>query len=306
MQQSRWFVRGNEIMEVIIFGGSGFLGSWVVAKLIKSGYKVIIFDLNIDKSLLTKFLGKEISKIKFISGDITDYEQVLSSMNNIKYVINLAGLMTPDCSKNPVLGAQVNIIGSINVFEAVKKKGISFLIYASSAGIFGQNDKYYPMPETHYGAYKLAVEGVAKAYFNENKISSLGIRPFVIYGPGREIGGTAGVTLACKAAKQGYPYNINFSGSAGFVYVADVANLVQMSMENSPLGANVININGITASVETFAAIIKKNIPLANLTIKGEGLAVVDEILGKHPSEFFEKFQYTNLNDGIQSTINFY
>ena len=306
MQQSRWFVRGNEIMEMIIFGGSGFLGSWVVAKLIKSGYKVIIFDLNIDKSLLTKFLGKEISKIKFISGDITDYEQVLSSMNNIKYVINLAGLMTPDCSKNPVLGAQVNIIGSINVFEAVKKKGISFLIYASSAGIFGQDDKYYPMPETHYGAYKLAVEGVAKAYFNENKISSLGIRPFVIYGPGREIGGTAGVTLACKAAKQGYPYNINFSGSAGFVYIADVANLVQMSMEKSPLGANVININGITASVETFAAIIKKNIPLANLTIKGEGLAVVDEILGKHPSEFFEKFQYTSLNDGIQSTINFY
>ena len=306
MQQSRWFIRGNEIMEVIIFGGSGFLGSWVVAKLIKSGYKVIIFDLNIDKSLLTKFLGKEISKIKFISGDITDYEQVLSSMNNIKYVINLAGLMTPDCSKNPVLGAQVNIIGSINVFEAVKKKGISFLIYASSAGIFGQDDKYYPMPETHYGAYKLAVEGVAKAYFNENKISSLGIRPFVIYGPGREIGGTAGVTLACKAAKQGYPYNINFSGSAGFVYIADVANLVQMSMEKSPLGANVININGITASVETFAAIIKKNIPLANLTIKGEGLAVVDEILGKHPSEFFEKFQYTSLNDGIQSTINFY
>ena len=306
MQQSRWFVRGNEIMEVIIFGGSGFLGSWVVAKLIKSGYKVIIFDLNIDKSLLTKFLGKEISKIKFISGDITDYEQVLSSMNNIKYVINLAGLMTPDCSKNPVLGAQVNIIGSINVFEAVKKKGISFLIYASSAGIFGQDDKYYPIPETHYGAYKLAVEGVAKAYFNENKISSLGIRPFVIYGPGREIGGTAGVTLACKAAKQGYPYNINFSGSAGFVYIADVANLVQMSMEKSPLGANVININGITASVETFAAIIKKNIPLANLTIKGEGLAVVDEILGKHPSEFFEKFQYTSLNDGIQSTINFY
>ena len=306
MQQSRWFVRGNEIMEVIIFGGSGFLGSWVAAKLIKSGYKVIIFDLNIDKSLLTKFLGKEISKIKFISGDITDYEQVLSSMNNIKYVINLAGLMTPDCSKNPVLGAQVNIIGSINVFEAVKKKGISFLIYASSAGIFGQDDKYYPMPETHYGAYKLAVEGVAKAYFNENKISSLGIRPFVIYGPGREIGCTAGVTLACKAAKQGYPYNINFSGSAGFVYIADVANLVQMSMEKSPLGANVININGITASVETFAAIIKKNIPLANLTIKGEGLAVVDEILGKHPSEFFEKFQYTSLNDGIQSTINFY
>ena len=293
-------------MEVIIFGGSGFLGSWVATKLIKSGYKVTIFDLNIDKSLLTKLLAKEISQIKFISGDITDYEQVLSSINNMKYVINLAGLMTPDCSKNPALGAQVNIIGSINVFEAVKKKGISFLIYASSAGVFGQNNKYDPLPETHYGSYKLAVEGIARAYFNEANISSLGIRPYVIYGPGREVGGTASLTLACKAAKQGYPHNISFSGSAGFVYIADVANLVQMSMEKVPFGADVLNINGITTSVKSFVAIIKKNIPLANLTIKGDELTIVDEILGKHPSELFKKFQYTSLNVGIKSTINFY
>ena len=306
MQQSRWLLGENKTMQVIIFGGSGFLGSWVVTKLIKVGYEVTVFDLNIDKNLLTKLLGKEISKIKFITGDITNYDQVLSSIDNMKYVINLAGLMTPDCSKNPVLGAQVNVLGSINVFEAVKKKGISFLVYASSAGVFGQGDKYYPLPETHYGSYKLAVEGIARAYFNEDKISSLGIRPFVIYGPGREVGGTAGVTLACKAAKQDYPYNIYFSGSAGFVYVGDVANLVQMSMDKTPFGANTVNINGITASVENFAAIIKKNIPLANLTIKGDGLAVVDEILGKHPSELFKEFKYTSLNDGIKSTINFY
>ena len=304
MQQSRWLLGENKTMQVIIFGGSGFLGSWVVTKLIKVGYEVTVFDLNIDKNLLTKLLGKEISKIKFITGDITNYDQVLSSINNMKYVINLAGLMTPDCSKNPVLGAQVNIIGSINVFEAVKKKGVSFVVYASSAGVFGQDDKYYPLPETHYGSYKLAVEGIARAYFNEDKISSLGLRPFVIYGPGREVGGTAGVTLACKAAKQDYPHNINFSGSAGFVYVGDVANLVQMSMDKTPFGANTVGLNGKMSLI--FAAIIKKNIPLANLTIKGEGLAVVDEILGKHPSEFFEKFKYTSLNDGIKSTINFY
>ena len=57
-----------------------------------------------------------------------------------------------------------------------------FLVYASSAGVFGQKDHYYPFPETHYGAYKLAVEGVARAYFNEAGISSVGIRPYVIYG----------------------------------------------------------------------------------------------------------------------------
>ena len=199
------------------------------------------------------------------------------------HVINLAGLMTPDCSSNPILGAKVNLLGSINVFEALKKNNIKFLVYASSAGVFGQKDHYYPFPETHYGAYKLAVEGVARAYFNEAGISSVGIRPYVIYGPGREVGGTAGVTLACKAAKQGDSYTVNFSGKAGFVYVEDVADLVEMSIAQIPSGALTFNINGITADVSDFINLIKKNIPLANIGIKGNPLSVVDEIRGNEP-----------------------
>ena len=222
------------------------------------------------------------------------------------HVINLAGLMTPDCSSNPILGAKVNLLGSINVFEALKKNNIKFLVYASSAGVFGQKDHYYPFPETHYGAYKLAVEGVARAYFNEAGISSVGIRPYVIYGPGREVGGTAGVTLACKAAKQGDSYTVNFSGKAGFVYVEDVADLVEMSIAQIPSGALTFNINGITADVTDFINLIKKNIPLANIDIKGNPLSVVDEIRGNEPSNIFKKFKYTSLEDGIKRTIDFY
>jgi nucleoside-diphosphate-sugar epimerase len=222
------------------------------------------------------------------------------------HVINLAGLMTPDCSSNPILGAKVNILGSINVFEALKKNNIKFLVYASSAGVFGQKDKYNPFPETHYGAYKLAVEGVARAYFNEANISSVGIRPYVIYGPGREIGGTAGVTLACKAAKQGYNYTINFSGKAGFVFVEDVTNLVERLIDKAPIGALTMNINGITTSVENFVSIIKKIIPDAKVKFNGKPLNVVEEILGGGPSKIFYDFKYTSLDHGINKTINFY
>ena len=293
-------------MNVIVFGGCGFLGSWIVTKLLREGYDVTIFDLKMDKNLLNKLLGDEISRIKFIRGDITKYDEVLSSTQNMQYVINLAGLMTPDCSENPSLGAKVNIIGSINVFDAVKSHGIPFLVYASSAGVFGKNDQYYPVPETHYGSYKLAVEGIARAYFNESNISSIGIRPFVIYGPGREVGGTAGVTLGCKAAKEKHSYIINFTGSAGFVFVDDVVDLVQMSIEKAPIGATTININGITTSVKNFVNIIKKNIPLANISFKGNSLAVVEEILGGEPSQVFKDFKYTSLEDGIKKTIDFY
>ena len=292
--------------KIIIFGGSGFLGSWIVKAFLKKGYSVSIFDLKIQKELLSHVVGDDINKIKFINGDITNYDQVQEAINDMDHVINLAGLMTPDCSSNPILGAKVNVLGSINVFEALKKNNNKFLVYASSAGVFGQKDHYYPFPETHYGAYKLAVEGVARAYLNEDGISSVGIRPYVIYGPGREVGGTAGVTLACKAAKQGDSYTVNFSGKAGFVYVQDVVDLVEMSIAQIPSGALTFNINGITADVSEFINLIKKNIPLSDIGIEGDPLSVVDEIRGNEPSKTFKKFKYTSLEDGIKRTIDFY
>ena len=292
--------------KIIIFGGCGFLGSWIARAFFKKGYSVSVFDLKIQKELLSYFIGEDINEIKFIQGDITNYDQVQEVTNNMDHVINLAGLMTPDCSSNPILGAKVNLLGSINVFEALKKNNIKFLVYASSAGVFGQKDHYYPFPETHYGAYKLAVEGVARAYFNEAGISSVGIRPYVIYGPGREVGGTAGVTLACKAAKQGDSYTVNFLGKAGFVFVEDVADLVEMSIVQMPSGALTFNINGITADVSDFINLIKKNIPQSDIAIKGNSLSVVDEIRGNEPSKTFKKFKYTSLEDGIKRTIDFY
>ena len=290
---------------ILIFGGCGFLGSWITKALLKKNLKITIFDLRIKTELLKNLIGNDLNKINFIEGDISDYEQVLKATEDMNYILNLAGLMTPDCSSNPSLGAEVNVKGSINVFEAIKKNNIKFLIYTSSGGVYGNEDKYNPFPETHYGAFKLAVEGMARAYFNESLISSVGLRPFVIYGPGREIGGTAGVTLACKAAKQNFEYTVGFSGKVGFVYVEDVTNLVERLIDKAPLGATTMNINGITTSVENFVSIIKKNIPDAKVKFSGKPLSVVEEILGGEPSKTFKDFKYTSLDNGINKTINF-
>ena len=291
---------------ILIFGGCGFLGSWITKALLKKNLKITIFDLRIKTDLLKNLIGNDLNKINFIEGDISDYEQVLKATEDMNYILNLAGLMTPDCSSNPSLGAEVNVKGSINVFEAIKKHNIKFLIYTSSGGVYGNEDKYNPFPETHYGAFKLAVEGMARAYFNESLISSVGLRPFVIYGPGREVGGTAGVTLACKAAKQNFEYTVGFSGKVGFVYVEDVTNLVERLIDKAPVGAITMNINGITTSVENFVSIIKKNIPDANVKFSGKPLSVVEEILGGEPSKTFKDFKYTSLDNGINKTINFY
>ena len=71
------------------------------------------------------------------------------------------------------------------------------------------------------------------------------MRPFVVYGPGREIGGTASISLACKAVARRQEYEIEFGG-AGFVYVEDIANIVLKILESLPNGAKVMNINGIS------------------------------------------------------------
>ena len=291
---------------ILIFGGCGFLGSWITKSLLKKNLKITIFDLRIKTELLKNLIGDKFNNIDFIEGDITDFEVVLKATKDMDYILNLAGLMTPDCSSNPSLGAEVNVKGSINVFEAIKRNNIKFLIYTSSGGVYGNEDKYNPFPETHYGAFKLAVEGMARAYFNESLISSVGLRPFVIYGPGREVGGTAGVTLACKAAKQNFEYTVGFSGKVGFVYVEDVTNLVERLIDKAPVGAITMNINGITTSVENFVSIIKKNIPDANVKFSGKALSVVEEILGGEPSKTFKDFKYTSLDNGINKTINFY
>ena len=111
--------------KIIIFGGCGFLGSWIVKALLKKNIKITIFDLRIKTDLLKNLIGNELKKINFIEGDITDYEHVLKATKDTNYVINLAGLMTPDCSSNPSMGADVNVKGSINVFEAIKRHNIT-------------------------------------------------------------------------------------------------------------------------------------------------------------------------------------
>ena len=131
-------------MKAVVFGGSGFLGTWLVKKLVENNIKTIIFDKN--KTSLKNFVDLNDTNIQFIEGDITNSEQVsdISKMGDV--LINLAGLMTPDCSKNPISGVSVNIIGSINVFKAAINQNNKYVIYTSSGGVFGRENSEIPFP----------------------------------------------------------------------------------------------------------------------------------------------------------------
>src|SRR5205823_5880493 len=171
-------------------------------------------------------------RVRFIAGDITDIGAVRSALkaSGARRLIHLAGLRVPACKADPVAGAFVNVVGTLNVFESARALEVERVIYASSAAVFGAGDEESPLdesaasePTTHYGVFKRANEGNARVYYLDHGLSSVGLRPLTVYGVNRDSGLTSDPTRAMKAAVLGVPFQIRFSGATDFQYVADTA-----------------------------------------------------------------------------------
>lgn len=293
-------------MTILITGGGGFLGAWAIRRFLARGLSVRIFDSRDDRSLVREIAGPAADGLDWRVGDVSDPAHVFAAASGCTGAVALAGLLTPACAADPVRGAQVNLIGVLNVFEAAKRERIGFVCYASSAGVYGPDDGEEPRPTTHYGAFKLACEGAARAYFAQSGLSSIGLRPFVAYGPGREVGMSAGPTLACRAATRGEPYTIPFTGEAGFVYADDVAAAIEEAVTVAPSGAHVFNMTGETADVADLAAEIRRQWPGAAIGQSGPPLPVASRLAGPSIRTLLPGVPDTPLMDGIAATLAHY
>lgn len=291
-------------MKVLITGGGGFLGAWIARRLLGRGFAIKIFDLADNRELVRSIVGDSTDLIEWRCGDIRRLAEVADAAQGCDALIHLAAVLTPACRDDPVFGAEVNLLGTLHAFEAAKKHRIGRVVYASSGGVFGPEPSNEPVPTTHYGAFKLACEGCARAYWEDAGVSSLGIRPFVVYGPGRETGLTAGPSLACKAAARGMPYTVPYTGLSGMVYVDDVAAAYELALLNEYTGAHVINQQGQTVDMDEILAEIRRCVPDARVSAAGPHIpsaAVAPStkgILGDLPE--------TPLSSGIEQTIDFY
>lgn len=240
-------------MRVLVTGAAGFLGAWTVKRLLAADIAVRAFDKSTDHLCAVEVLGDDARRVEWVQGDIANAQAVDEAVFGCSAVAHIAGILTPVCRDNPILGAHVNLIGTLNVFEAAKRHGIRRIVYMSSASVFGASHARYPEPATQYGAFKLACEGSARAYWEDAGIVSVGLRPLVAYGPGREVGPSAGATLACKAAAAKKPFTIPFSGRSGFVHGDEVAHAVEESLLRTLDGAHVFSMGGETAETAEVA-----------------------------------------------------
>jgi nucleoside-diphosphate-sugar epimerase len=263
----------------LITGALGCIGAWAVRSLVDEGVPVTIFDLGGSDHRLRLIMDDAAQeRLRVVQGDITDLaalERVLAE-HGISHIVHLAALQVPFCKADPALGARVNVVGTVNVFEAAKRAGIKHLVYASSVAVYGRKEEYEigalphdaPLhPHTHYGVYKQANEGTARIYWGDDGISSIGLRPYTIYGPGRDQGMTSSPTKAMVAAALGQPFHIPFGGSQGLQYARDVAEIFIRAARTPFAGAEVYNLRGSVVTMEEVVAAIEAVVPTATGTI---------------------------------------
>jgi nucleoside-diphosphate-sugar epimerase len=249
----------------------------------------------------------EVAQVKYVRGDVTDLEGIERSLadEGITHVVHLAAMLLPLTAADPPRGAMVNVVGTVHMFEAVKRAGLPGLAYASSAAVYDRSDGVWVAedadghPSSHYGVHKLANEGTARMYWRDERVASVGLRPHIVYGAGRDHGMTAGPTLAMAAAARGEPYEIPFGGRAQLQYARDAAALFIEAAREARTGAAVRNLGGPPEHMADVVAAIEAAVPEAagTITFKEDVLLPLpDEMAAERPVS-------TPLAEGVRETI---
>jgi nucleoside-diphosphate-sugar epimerase len=253
-------------VRVLLTGGYGCIGSWIVRNLVDGGDQAWVYDLKEDPRRLRLILNEEkVRQVTFVPGDVTDLDNLRRAIDRhaITHVVHLAGLQVPVCRADPMLGAKVNVLGTLAVLEAVRlSQGlVRRLVYASSAAVFGPPPEYPPgpladdvllTPTTHYGVFKCCNEGNARIYFQDHGLSSIGLRPWTVYGVGRDFGMTSEPTKAIKSLALSRPYHISYGGWQDLQFVDDVAKVFVRCLEAPYEGAKSYNLRGDVVDLPSF------------------------------------------------------
>jgi nucleoside-diphosphate-sugar epimerase len=298
-------------------GALGCIGSWVVKHLVERGDHAVVYDLAGDPRRIRDILDEDhFAKVSFCEGDITDGEAVKRAVqeSGASKIIHLAALQVPFCKADPAQGARVNVLGTIHLFEAAKAAGVERLVYASSAAVYGPRAGGANVPDegaecepgTHYGVYKRANEGNARVYWQDDGVSSVGLRPLTVYGVGRDQGLTSAPTTAMKAAVLGQEFKIGFRGATDFHYVADTAAAFVASADRAPAGAQVYNLHGEAIEVDRFVELIdecsepdKRGL----VHTSGEPIQMPPAIDGTRIHEHITDLPTTAVAEGVRETM---
>ena len=232
--------------KVVVIGGAGFIGSFVVRELLKEPVKsVVIYDnfARGSRENIKECLNDNRCIIFPYGGDIRDTDILNEALKDADYVFHLAAMWLLHCRDYPQTAFEVNIRGTYNVLEACINNNIKKVVFSSSASVYGDATEV-PMSEEHpfnnrnfYGATKISGEAMCRALYDRYGLDYVGLRYMNVYGPhqDQQSAYSGVIPIMLNKIDAGETPVINGDGSQAydFIYVEDVARANLQAMRSS-------------------------------------------------------------------------
>jgi len=274
-------------MNILVTGGLGVNGAWVARQLLDEGHRPIVYENRPDTTLVSDIANK----LDIVQGDIMDLASLIRVVKEykIKLITHLAALMPGAARANPLLGFQINALGTVNILEAARIMEIERVVFTSSKGayapIIGEYGypTYKPIDENYptyprgfvtvYGAAKIASELMGINYSDDYGLQFIALRFATIYGVGKSVrhGSIAIHSMMIENAMAGRPTVIAVGGDEkdDMLYVKDCANAIVLACFAKNVKSHIFNIgSGKGYTLHDLASSIKKVYPQAIFDIK--------------------------------------
>ena len=258
----------RDISRVIVTGGAGFIGSYIVDELLKKNVETFVLD-NMSTGSIENLVEHKNNKLLHIrSGDIKNIGKLLSDVESADVIFHEAAIASvPRSVEEPILVHDVNVNSTLEVLDYCLKKKVKRFIFASSAAVYGQL-KVPPAleslpcaPCSPYGASKMAVEDYLNAYHYTYGLETVILRYFNVFGPRQKTSSYSGViTLFINSLLHGKNPTIFGDGlqSRDFVHVRDIAQANMLAMESDRSVGEVFNVaSGSAVSILELFELIK-------------------------------------------------
>lgn len=234
---------------ILITGGTGFIGSHLAEFFVKKNFNVKVFDrYNVNYNLGNLSESKYSKDIEFIFGDIRDYDSVAKSMKKIDIVFHLAALIgIPYSYISPLAYLKTNLEGSYNILEAAKQYNIEQIIITSTSEVYGTG-QIFPMNEKHpfnaqspYAASKIAADNLALSYHNSFDLPVKILRPFNTFGP-RQSSRALIPTIILQAINNKNIILGNITPKRDYLFIEDTVEAFYSVMKSRKLFGKVVNV----------------------------------------------------------------
>jgi len=309
---------------IVVIGGSGFIGGFLVAELLKHPVKEVVIYDNFARGKMDNIkesLKDSRCSIFPYGGDVREIDILDKALEGTDYVFHLAAMWLLHCKDFPRTAFDVNIAGTFNVLEACVKHKVKKLIYSSSASVYGDAVEV-PMTESHpfnnknfYGATKIAGEAMCTAFYDRYGLEIIGLRYMNVYGPGQDqhavYTGVVPIMLNKIEANEAPVINGDGSQAYDFIYAEDVASAnVCALLSDTSLGFYNVGTEIQTSIKMLCDSILRLKQSNLKVTYKpyaeDDARALVQNRIGsakKASEEIGFNYKYS-LDEGLQMLIN--